>query len=441
MVPTPLSRPFYGVLLAPTLVLAIYGDTHTSPEHLWRPLLVLTVVALALFGLLGGLTRRWHVAALVTGMAVLALVGAFSVLLVLLLVAIIVTFQALRRGSWTPYARVTGMLNVIVGLWFVMTLGIAVTASMPANPPEQSVMEVAPGPNVYLVLLDGYQRADSMEEYFGFDNQPFLEALEERGFTVATNSRTRYTETAQVIPTMLHHRPLEELLGGDWEGTNEQYRLMRQLINHSPTQDAYEAAGYETYSIVSGATGLDWRTADVVMESPWPSTFERHLIASGILRWLPLDAMHRASVLDDFAYLEQSAGTSPRFVFAHVMSPHHPYVFNADGSAANPCEAECANHAGPPNPMLAARLTGQVTYLNKLVLEAVDHIVDIDPEAIIVVFSDHGLRRDTSDMDEWSRTLFAARNADFPDDVLVWDLAASLSHVADSPDQRIGDRD
>jgi hypothetical protein len=120
------------------------------------------------------------------------------------------------------------------------------------------------------------------------------------------------------------------------------------------------------------------------------------------------------------------------------MSPHHPYVFNADGTAADPCEAECANHAGPPNPMLAARLTGQVTYLNTLILDAVDHIVGVDPEGIIVLFSDHGLRRDTADPDEWTRTLFAARNADFPDDVLVWDLAARLSHVAGSADRRLG---
>jgi len=441
LVPTPLTRPFYGVLLAPTVVLATYGDTHTSPEHLWRPLVVLTVAALLFFGLLG-LTRRWHFAALITAMVVLALVGAYPVLAVLLLAAIVVTFQAIRRGSWIPYARVTRPLNVIVGLWFVMTLGIAVYVSLPADLPEFEPVAVPPGPNVYLLLLDGYQRGDSLLEYFGFDNQPFFSALEERGFTVASQSHTRYTETAQVVPTMLHQRPLEELLGGKWDGSNAQYRRLQQAINHSPTQDAYEAAGYETFSIVSGATGLDWRSADVVMESPWPSTFERHLLFSGVLRrLLPFDAMHRASVLDDFAYLKQSVGTSPRFVFAHVMSPHHPYVFNADGSAADPCEAECDNHAGPPNPMLDARLSGQVTYVNELVLDAVDHIIDVDPDGIIVVFSDHGLRRDTADMDEWVRTLFAARNAAFPDDMLVWELAARLSHVADSRDQPLGDGD
>jgi hypothetical protein len=430
----PLTRPFYGILLAPTLVLATYGDTHTSPEHLWRPLVVSIVAALLVFGLLG-LTRRWHFAALVTTLLVLAVLGVYPVLAVLALAAIIVTYQAIRRRTWDVYAQFTRPLNVVFGLWLGIALGTAVAASIPPGVPDADPVSAASGPNVYLVLLDGYPRADTLMEYFDFDSQPFFDELGNRGFTVAGLSRSRYTETAQVVPTMLHQRPLEELLAGEWDGSNAQYRLMRRLINHSPTQDAYEAAGYRTYSIVSGATGLDWRTADVVIESPWPSTFERHLLAQGMLRKLvPFDAMHRASVLDSFDALAESAGASPRFVFAHFMSPHDPYVFQADGSPAEPCGSECTNHAGPPNPMLADRLTGQVDYLNRLVLQAVDRIMAVDPEGIIVLFSDHGLRRDSADRDEWFRTLFAARNAPVSDDVVVMDLITDvLGHAAATP--------
>jgi len=431
---TPLSRPFYGVLLAPTLVLATFGDTHTSPEHLWRPLVVSVVAALLVFGLLG-LTRRWHFAALMTTLVVLAVLGVYPVLAVLTVAAILVTYQAIRRRTWDAFSRFTQPLNVVVGLWFGIALGTSVVASIPAELPDAEPVAAASGPNVYLVLLDGYPRADTLIEYFDFDNQPFFDELGDRGFEVSGLSRSLYTETAQVVPTLLHQRPLEELLGGEWSGNNAQYRLMQQLINHSPTQVAYEAAGYRTYSIVSGATGLDWRTADVVFESQWPSTFERHLLAQGMLRKLvPFDAMHRASVLDSFDALEQFAGSSPRFVFAHFMSPHDPYVFRQDGSPADPCGSECTNHAGPPNPVLADRLTGQVAYLNQLVLHAVDRIVAVDPEGVIVVFSDHGLRRDPADRDEWFRTLFASRNASVSDDVVVTDLIPELlSRAAATP--------
>jgi len=420
--PTALTRPFYGILLAPTLVLATYGDAHTSPEYLWRPLVVSIVAALLVFGLLG-LTRRWHFAALVTTLVVLAALGVYPILGVLALAAILVTYQAIRRRTLSVYAQFTRPLNVVFGIWFAIALGTAVSASVPPPVPDADPVSVAPGSNVYLVLLDGYPRADTLLEYFDFDNQPFLDELRERGFTVADLSRSRYTETAQVVPTMLHQRPLEELIGGDWDRSNAQYRLMQSLINHSPTQDAYEAAGYRTYSILSGANGLDWRTADVVMESSWPSSFERHMLAQGMLRTLvPFDAMRRASVLDSFEALAESAGASPRFVFAHLLMPHDPYVFRADGSPAEPCGSECETRAGPPNPVLADRLTGQVAYVNRLVLHAVDRIMAVDQEGIIVLFSDHGLRRDPADRDEWYRTLFAARNAPVADDVVVLNL-------------------
>lgn len=426
MASTPLTRPFYGVLLAPTLVLATYGDTHTSTEHLWRPLLVAALAALLIFGLLS-LTRRWHFAAVITSLIVLAVLGLWPVMGLLTVAVILVTYQAVRRRTWAVFEQFTRPLNTVVGLWFLIALGISVAVTIPREMPDAVPVAVPPGQNVYLVLLDGYPRADTLEEYFDFDNQPFFDELGDRGFSIADRSRSRYTETALVIPTLLHQRPLEELLDEPWDETDAQYRFMQQLINHSPTQAAYEAAGYRTYSIVSGATGLDWRTADVVIESPWPSTFERHLLAQGILRKLvPFDAMHRASVLDSFDALAESAGTSSRFVLAHLMTPHDPYVFAADGSPAEPCGSECTNHAGPPNPVLADRLTGQVTYLNRLVLDAVDRIVSADPDGIVVVFSDHGLRRDPADRDEWYRTLFAVRNASAPDDVVISDLLPAV---------------
>jgi hypothetical protein len=200
-----------------------------------------------------------------------------------------------------------------------------------------------------------------------------------------------------------------------------------QLINDAPIPAAYEAAGYTTYSIVSPAPGHDWRTADVVLDSPWPSNFDAHLLSHGMLGlWLPFRAMHRADILDSFRYLEESAGTSPRFVFAHILKPHDPYVFAADGSPAEPCGIECKNHAGPPNAMLGDRLIGQTTWLNGQVLHALDQIIAVDPYAIVVLFSDHGVRRDRSDMDEWFRTLFASRNQAFPDRVELRDMMGVL---------------
>ena len=94
----------------------------------------------------------------------------------------------------------------------------------------------------------------------------------------------------------------------------------------------------------------------------------------------------------------------PTFTFAHVMAPHAPQVFNADGSAAKapPCYPErCAIFDGEQEDLgwtddeYAARFTAQVAHLNDLVLDSIDDLVARDPDAVVVILSDHGIEGDT----------------------------------------------
>jgi len=423
-----MRKPFYGLLLGPTVVLAAYGGQHASPVEVIRPLLAFALAGFLIFVLVGATSRRWHAASFFAALGVVAVFRLEFVLLAL--VWPYLAWRATRRGeSWRVSPQLTRPLNALVGMWFALALVTAAVVSLPPlDPPSDRSIAVEPGPNVYLILLDGYPRQDSLMEYFDFDNRPFLSALEDRGFDIAEHSESLYPSTIQTVTTMMHARPLEDLLGEEWDGSHEQHRRLWHLLNGAPVPAAYEAAGYTTYSIVPPAPGHDWRTADVVRVSPWLTDFEAHLLSDGILRlFLPGPSMQRATILDALTYLEESAGTSPRFVFAHIMSPHSPYVFAADGSPADPCGADCFNHVGPPNAELADRLIGQIRFLNDRVLIALDRITEVDPAGIIVLFSDHGLRRDRADMDEWYRTLFAARGQSFPDDLKVIDVLSTLS--------------
>ena len=60
----------------------------------------------------------------------------------------------------------------------------------------------AGSPDMYVILLDGYPRADVLDYAFDIDNSAFLDALAERGFTVAA-------ELAQRLPV----DPRQRLLG------------------------------------------------------------------------------------------------------------------------------------------------------------------------------------------------------------------------------------
>jgi hypothetical protein len=54
------------------------------------------------------------------------------------------------------------------------------------NAPIQELTRPQDPPDVYYFILDSYTRADLLKEAYGYDNSPFLDALRERGFYVAT---------------------------------------------------------------------------------------------------------------------------------------------------------------------------------------------------------------------------------------------------------------
>ena len=47
-------------------------------------------------------------------------------------------------------------------------------------------------PNIFLIILDAYGRADILDEIYGYDNEPFLRSLEQRGFYVARRATSNY---------------------------------------------------------------------------------------------------------------------------------------------------------------------------------------------------------------------------------------------------------
>jgi hypothetical protein len=61
------------------------------------------------------------------------------------------------------------------------------------------------------------------------------------------------------------------------------------------------------------------------------------------------------------------------------------------------------------------RLGEQVEALNGRVLEAVASVVESDPDAVVVLMSDHGMRHDVAPVDEHYRSFLAARTPERPE--------------------------
>ena len=122
--------------------------------------------------------------------------------------------------------------------------------------------------------------------------------------------------------------------------------------------------------------------------------------------------------IGDVAATERS---EPTFMLAHVMAPHTPIVFDADGTPADfsgrTCGAQFEIDAaviGVSEREYRAAMAEQVAYLNMRTLKAIDEILASSPEAVVVVFSDHGSRYSSEPSDEWFHSFLAARTPAHP---------------------------
>jgi hypothetical protein len=107
-------------------------------------------------------------------------------------------------------------------------------------------------------------------------------------------------------------------------------------------------------------------------------------------RW-PLKTEDRdqvANVREQLKVLDSlTTGPSPggRFIFTHILIPHDPFVFNADGSTSA--------HPTPDNEGLAVKTkyTNQVQFINDQMRSVIDQIdKQSDGKAVIVLNADEG---------------------------------------------------
>ncbi|MEM1206110.1 MAG: hypothetical protein AAGN66_22965 [Acidobacteriota bacterium] len=277
--------------------------------------------------------------------------------------------------------------------------------------PGQDVAAAAPQrpPDIYYVVVDGYARADTLERLFDFDNRPFLEALESRGFHVARESYSNYNQTYLSVASSLNYTYLHELEAlGPLAGSPSRARKpLRTLIGHSRARRALAKIGYRFVTFPSGYSATRMPEPDILIEGGWaPSELQNTLLAKTPVPGLMLTLLdrdqyhwHRQRILNVLENLHGLAGKldTPIFVFAHLYSPHPPFVFDADGnptSSGRPFLTSDGNHFFRDGGQLDEYLVGypaQVEFLNRRLLAAFDSILERSATPpVILLQSDHG---------------------------------------------------
>ena len=118
-----------------------------------------------------------------------------------------------RMAAFAPALNL--MATLLVGVAAAQTIGSSSAPETHAGIVVASVDEPLGTslPDVYYVVLDGYARADVLEEYYGHDNSPFLDALRSSGFTVNERSNANYYWTFLSLASSLNMDYVPAILG------------------------------------------------------------------------------------------------------------------------------------------------------------------------------------------------------------------------------------
>ena len=249
-----------------------------------------------------------------------------------------------RRGRRSPVTLAfVGLALVginVPGIVKANTASIAgwVGAAQTLNtvPPHEATG--APARDIYYIVLDGFGRADTLRRIYDVDLASTVEQLRARGFFIADRARSNYAQTSLSLSSLLNFNYLDPLARAVGTSSNDR-EPTEYLIQHNALMDLAHKAGYHVIGI--GADDVVTQhidQADVcVCRRYGLDGFEQAVV--GLTPWVFLSnpwtyAAHRRKIVDAFAAIEHAASEpGPRLVFAHILVPHPPFVFAADGSS------------------------------------------------------------------------------------------------------------
>ena len=449
--------PFHPLLLGiyPVLALLAYNIREIKYMAAMRIVLVVAFVAALFLLLFRFLMKDWHRSALASSLLLVVLMsyghlynfvhspgllgvayGRHRYILPIIMVLTIL-------GCWWIFKRlkdpksITGIINfvslVILILPLAQVLSFQFRALSRARENPQQTTEISvlstelepmsaitpdSRPDIYYIILDAYARDDVLEEYFELDNTPFLNQLRKSGFYVADCSQANYSLTSLSVTSTLNMSYVDQF-GIDLSRAD--LETLMPYARRSAVRKALEGLGYKVIGFESGYFTTEWPDADLYLSRTTRiprflsgmNAFETMFLDTTIGKilvdfqsYLPAEVSvflnnayteHREQILYVLSLLEEMPLIDgPKFVMAHIIAPHGPFVFGPHGEFVTQTETFTLKE----DVFRTDRrdfLTGyhdELLYLNSRIERLVEEIkANSKTPPIIIIQGDHGPHR------------------------------------------------
>jgi hypothetical protein len=252
-------------------------------------------------------------------------------------------------------------------------------------------------PDVYLIILDAHTRSDVLRSRFEYDNTKFVNELNEMGFYVASCSQSNYASTKLSLVSSMYADYIQNIVD---EGE------ILPSLKSSAINQALRGLGYTTITYENRTRGHFDLKEDIRLSRNQMafgkfdlrggiSEFEKMIVDTSFLRFL-IDTelfpgfddntllewelwehyYQTHYILSDLENMPEKPG--PKFVFAHIMVPHSPFIFHPDGSyqrITNPIDGYRSN----------------VEFIDNRLPSTLHNIIEkSETPPIIIIMGDHG---------------------------------------------------
>jgi hypothetical protein len=341
-------------------------------------------------------------------------------------------FWRLRRAQsvnrFNLILAVMTLVAILPPLVTIVSYQVSQTTSR-LTPPEwidetdlaSTEMDDSELPDIYYIILDSYARSDILSEYYDYDNSQLVDFLEEQGFYVAHQSRSNYVNSISSLTSSLNMQYLDELIPNFMDSEHPQ--VPDKYLRMNKVRYFLENLGYSTVAFTTGYLHTELTDADYFL-LPASTTFQ-DLVGQGTVNAFEVLLMRTTAILPliefdaaigegDSTFLVRLSNeplevqaylilslfenledvykiNGPKFVFAHIISPHPPYSFLPDGTInPNAGSPHFFNSSLPPDESIEGYL-GQVSFVSWRVEEVISTILEQSNRPVVIILqADHG---------------------------------------------------
>ncbi len=207
--------------------------------------------------------------------------------------AIFILWKVKKPDTLINFLTVTGLILTVFSIARTLQYDLSVyqSARLSNNAQSSLIQNVSDTtatqkPDIYLILLDAHTSVRTLKEEFNYDASPFLQQLKDLGFYVAECAQSNYPITKLSVTSVFY---------ANYHQEPTLYPVYSSLVIETLRSEGYRVITFENRSNGHFDIGEDMR-------------------------------LSRNQMLLSLPEME-----GPKFVFAHFLVPHPPFIFTPDG--------------------------------------------------------------------------------------------------------------